>query len=406
MNKTEEPENSRNIEVCKFIIEFGKTAHKYGIPDGQLEIYLLRLSKAFGIDGEFRSSPDHLLFAFRTENEYWQKINLTSVSERGFNMAKLSKLDMLVNNIISGKLDIDEAQKQIESLKEIKDPYGKFLTAVSFVLFGSGFAAILSGGWMDILWSGVLSLLVYIIKLVSDNSKIIPISTAFAAGFFAVVIKFYIPQLNYVLVSLSAIIIMVPGYSISVGISELVKNNIISGMGNLNNGLVYLLKQFTGTWLGYRIATILAEIPETPANSIDPVWLWLFLPLMLIGLLIIFRISSKDFVWAFICCAIGYLGVVYGSMLLSNNLGILIGATAISSYAILWERQIGRPGSIVFLPAVMILVGGSSGFRGLIAAAQGDAGGQGQFLEMFYIAFTITAGLVISNTVFKSKGNL
>ena len=129
-----------------------------------------------------------------------------------------------------------------------------------------------------------------------------------------------------------------------------------------------------------------------------------FLQLLLFfGLVINFQTSYKDFIWSFICCALGYAGVVYGSSLFSSNLGNLLGSFAIGTYANIWQKKTGRPGSIVFLPAIMVLVGGSSGFRGLVAVAQGVPDAQKQILEMFMIAFTITAGLIMANTIAKTK---
>ena len=348
------------------------------------------------------------MFAFRENDDYWQKINLANLPGSSFNMTKLAKLDNLVNEIIDGELSIEDAVDKIDAFDVIENTYGKLWIALSYVFVATGFAAILSGGWMDILFSGIFSIIVFEIIQNSQKksgilSENIPVTTAFASGFLAVLCKYYVPELNYVLVTLSAIIILIPGYGISVGIQEMVNNNAIPGLGNLINEIVYLLKQFTGAWFGFMLAGIFFTIPAAVSLPIDPVFKWIFLALLFFGLVIVFQTSYKDFIWAFICCSIGYFGVVYGSSLFSSNLGNLLGSFAIGTYANIWQRKTGRPGSIVFLPAIMVLVGGSSGFRGLIAAAQGAPDAQKQFMEMFMIAFTITAGLIIANTVVKAK---
>ena len=395
-------------KYCKLIIKFGKAAHSFGTPDDRIEQYLQKLSDSFGIEGEFRSAPKHIMFAFRENDDYWQKMNIASVPDSGFNMTKLAKLDKLVNEIISGKMSIEEADSKLNDFDNIKDTYGNFWIALSYIFAGVGFAALLSGGWMDILFSGILSLIVYFIIYLTKKKGdalegSIPSTTAFAAGFLAIIFKYYIPDLNYVLVTVSAIITLIPGYGISVGIQELVNNNPLSGMGNLINGLVYLLKQFAGTWFGFMLADVLIKIPDAEAIPVDPAWKWFLLALLFFGLVIVFQTSYKDFIWSFIGCALGYLGVVYGSNLFSSNLGNILGALAIGVYSNIWERKTGRPGAIVFLPAMMVLVGGSSGFRGLIAVAQGVPDAQKQIMEMFMIAITITIGLILENTIVKTR---
>jgi len=76
-------------------------------------------------------------------------------------------------------------------------------------------------------------------------------------------------------------------------------------------------------------------------------------------------------------------------------------------FANLWARKTGRPTSIVLLPAIILLVSGSIGFRGLAAMAAGQvASGEQQILQMFVVALTIAAGLLVGNTIVPSKTTL
>jgi uncharacterized membrane protein YjjB (DUF3815 family) len=97
---------------------------------------------------------------------------------------------------------------------------------------------------------------------------------------------------------------------------------------------------------------------------------------------------------------------VYGGDLMGSNLGNLIGAALVGIFTNTWEWKTGRPGSIVLLPAITVLVSGSIGFRGLMASAQGQAVGSSEFMQMFLVAITLTAGLLIANTLVKPKRSL
>jgi hypothetical protein len=71
------------------------------------------------------------------------------------------------------------------------------------------------------------------------------------------------------------------------------------------------------------------------------------------------------------------------------------------------EPPNGRPTSIVLIPAIVLLVSGSIGFRGLAAIAQGEVAlGERQFLQMFVVAATIAAGLLVGNTLVRPKVTL
>jgi uncharacterized membrane protein YjjB (DUF3815 family) len=73
----------------------------------------------------------------------------------------------------------------------------------------------------------------------------------------------------------------------------------------------------------------------------------------------------------------------------------------------LWARKTGRPSSIVLIPAIVLLVSGSIGFRGLASMAGGDLllGAQ-QFLQMFVVTMTIFVGIVVGYTLIRPESGL
>jgi len=397
-------------DKCRFIIKLGKAAHAYGSPTIRLEAYLHRLTKAFGLEGEFHSTPTNMIFAFRENEGDWQKLNLTSVSG-GLNLTKLPKLDEIVDDIVAGKRSIKEAESRLDDIAKSADPYGNAIQAFGYVILGVGIAVLFSGSWIDVLFSAILSLVVFLMVWQGGKkggwvNELIPLSTAFVAGVFAVIIKHYVPELNYVLVTLSAIVVLIPGYSVSLGIAETVNNHVVSGLTNLTNGVVYLFKQFIGAWLAFTIVNAMWATPTATSIPVDSIWLWGAVPAIFIGLIIVFQTAPRYILWAFLSCAVGYLGVVYTGDWLGSNMGNLIGAALVGIFANVWEWKMGKPGSIVLLPAITVLVSGSIGFRGLMASAQGQAAGAGEFMQMFLIAITLTAGLVIANTIVKPKKSL
>ena len=80
---------------------------------------------------------------------------------------------------------------------------------------------------------------------------------------------------------------------------------------------------------------------------------------------------------------------------------------AIESGEISIAEASGRPTLIVLLPAIILLVSGSIGFRGLAAIVSGQtAAEEQQFLQMFVVALTIAAGLLVGNTFVGPKTSL
>jgi len=122
---------------------------------------------------------------------------------------------------------------------------------------------------------------------------------------------------------------------------------------------------------------------------------------------LVFQTSRRDLLWAVLVSAVAYLAVLAGSSIMDSILGNLLGTIAAVVIANLWSRQTGRPTSIVLIPAIVMLVSGSIGFRGLASMAQGEILlGVKQFFQMFVVAMTIVAGILIGYTIIRPERSL
>ena len=277
-------------------------------------------------------------------------------------------------------------------------------------MIGLGVPLILGAGWPDAWVAMVLSAVVYGIVLLSgqrgDRAVFwMPLTTAFLAAVLATLAKIWLPELNLVLVVLAAVAVLLPGYTISVGIIELTAQYVVSGAATLINGLVYVAMQVAGGWLGVMVISHLIAVPTAAgAAPVTGLWLWGMVALVNLGLCIVFQTSHRDFLWAFLVCMLAYVGTYAGSVLVGGNFGSLLGAIIAAALSNMWSRWTNRPTSIVLTPAIVLLVSGSIGFRGLASLAGGQlALGAQELMQMFVVALTIAAGLLIGNTLFRPK---
>ncbi len=399
-------------DVCRFIIKLGTSVHGYGPNALRLESFLSRLATSLGYSGAFRSTPTEIYFAISKKGSSWQRTHLATMDGTGLELARLAKVGELVDSVVAGQVTVSEATTRLDEIDKIPHPWGCIANALSYAFVGSGFAVLLSGGWWDILLSSLFSLVVYGMVLLAGRfgtraAEWLPLSSAFVAGALVAMTKVLLPNLNIVLVTLAAILILIPGYPISVGIIELLGGRVVSGTANLMNGMVYLAKQFAGAWLGVRLVQLCCAVPTADGSPVSPHWICVFMPLLIVGLCVVFQTAPRDFFWAAFGCAIAYAGILLGSTIAGGNLGNLFGTIIAVVYANLWARTTGRPTSIVLLPAIVLLVSGSIGFRGLAAVAAGQiATGEQQFLQMFVVALTIAAGLLVGNTIVRPKVTL
>jgi uncharacterized membrane protein YjjP (DUF1212 family) len=358
-------------EAWHFILKVGLAAHKYGSTSTRLEYFLSSLSKRMGYQGVFKSTPVEIMFGLRETSDSPQRIEVMATPPPNIDLDKLARLGELLNEIKEGSLSIPDAYDRIDAIDQIPPPWGKFASMLGYVFTGLGLAPLLGAGWTDTLVATVFSILVYGLVLLSARMGAItmswmPLSTALIIGFLATLVKYWVPDLNLVLVILSAVAIILPGYSISLGAGELVAQHVLSGVSNLMSGLITLIKQIAGAIIGIGIASLLVTTVATEFETpVDQMWLLLLFPLLLVGLGLAFQVSRRDLPWSVLVSGLAFLGVMAGSSLLDSNLGNLLGTIVAVVIANLWARKTGRPSSIVLIPAIVMLVSGTIGFRGL-----------------------------------------
>jgi uncharacterized membrane protein YjjP (DUF1212 family) len=400
-------------DAWRFILKVGLAAHKYGSTSGRLESFLVSLATGFGYQGEFKSTPVEIRFGLRETPDAQERVKVMATPPPDIDLDKLARLGDVLNEIKAGTLAISDANERIDAIDRIPPPWGKFASMLGYVFTGLGLAPLLGAGWVDTLLAALFSILVYGLVLLSARfgaiaMKWMPLTTALIIGFLATMVKHWVPDLNLVLVILSAVAIILPGYSISLGAGELVARHVSSGIFNLKNGLITLMKQIAGAIIGVGFASLWVTITTAEAQApVDQKWMVVYFPLLLIGLALAFQVSRRDLPWSVLVSAVAFLGVQAGSSIMNANLGNLLGTIVAVVVANFWARKTGRPTSIVLIPAIVMLVSGTIGFRGLATMASGDmALGMHQFFQMFIVALTIMVGVLIGFFIVRPEPSL
>ena len=115
----------------------------------------------------------------------------------------------------------------------------------------------------------------------------------------------------------------------------------------------------------------------------------------------------RDFGWIIAACGLAYFATRFGSEWLGGQLGVLVGAFALAVLANLYARLLDRPAQVVSVPALLLLVPGGMGFRGMAALLGRDTlTGVETLFAMFIVATSIVAGQLIANAVVSPQRSL
>ena len=414
---TVSPDAERNPvthdRAAHFIVRVGTAAHSYGATAIRLELVLSELTRFFGMSGVFRSSPSEIVVALREEPGALQRVQIVPTATPDVQLDKLARIGELLRDLASERLSLVEASDRLHAIDHASPPWGALGLTLGYVAVAIGVTPLIGGSWADTFVAAAVSIVVFATVLLSlrlgaAGAALMPFSTALVAGVLAALAKLWLPDLNLVFVVLAAVAVILPGYTISLGVGELVAQHVVSGTSNLMRGLVCLVKQVAGGGLGIVFVSSLVTLPAGgPSVPVDPDWVAGMFPFFVLGLCLTFQMAPRDFLPATLVSLLAYFGVLAGKALFGAMAGNLIGTVVAVGAVQVWAHRTGRPTTILMIPVVVTLISGAIGFLGLAELWQGDVvPGLRDFTQMFIVALTVLAGVLIGLGLFRSDDAL
>ena len=109
-----------------------------------------------------------------------------------------------------------------------------------------------------------------------------------------------------------------------------------------------------------------------------------------------------------LAAAAGYLVSRYAGLAWGSPAGIFLAALLLTAAGNAYARWWNRPGALVRVPGIIMLVPGSASLRGLLTLVQQQdvASGQVALLGVLNILAAVIAGLLFGNLLVPSRRNL
>lgn len=396
-------------DALQFLGEFGCAANAYGATGQRIEGSLAQISRSLGFAGLFQAGPGTLTLALQEAKDGPQTLAVVAFPPAGVDLDKLADIYALADQLQAGEADIAAGRARLAEIAAEPEQWTGWAAAAAWPAVGLGVAALLSGGWWDTILAAPLSLVAYGITVLSSRHggralDWLPVTSAFVAALLGTAVKVAVPEVNIVILTLSAVAILLPGYGISLGVGELVSGRVVSGLTNLANGLVYMVKQVAGGVAGAALVAAVFDVTNGQPATMDQRWFGVFVPLLTLALLVAFQTAPRDIPPALLAVLVAFMLYRWGTDNWNVQVGAFLGAAITMVLAHLWEARTRRPAAIISLPAIVFLVSGSIGFRGLASLSSGDTSlGGAQLLQMFTVAAAITAGVIFATGLFSRK---
>jgi uncharacterized membrane protein YjjP (DUF1212 family) len=391
------------------LLALGRALHLYGAPAHRLESALAEVAHSLGIQAALFSTPTALFATFATDGR--RETHLERLAPSEVDLGKLGDVDGLAQRLVRGELDPAAAQRALQELLERPARYGPALSIVAAAALSAGFAAILRAGWGAVAAAGVCGLVLgglgVALSRSADLRRLRELLGALVVSVLAVAIG---PRFGASppVVTLAGLILLVPGLAVTRAVSELAQGSLVSGTSRLFGAILTFLMLGFGVLLGGRLAEVFLGVPQVAPGAPVPLWA-VQVAVVVAGLsfTVLLGAAPRDLPWILVAGLATFWVSAESSAAWGPELAAFVAALAVGVGSNAYSRLARRPALITRVPALLLLVPGSLGYRSVGSLLVQDAltGVQYAFTVAILVV-ALVAGLLAASAVLPARQHL
>jgi Uncharacterized conserved protein len=192
-------------------------------------------------------------------------------------------------------------------------------------------------------------------------------------------------------------------------VNELTSQHLVSGVARFAGAMATVLKLTVGSMIAVTLAQLLGLYPDVRASRPQPEWVeWTAMVFAAYAFAVLFKAHKRDYFWVMAAAIAGYSISRYAGQAWGSPVGIFLSALTLTAAGNAFARWANRPGALIRVPGILMLVPGSTSLRGLLTLVQQqDVGvGQSALLAVTNVVMALVAGLLFGNLLISSRKNL
>jgi len=399
-----------------FVVELAERLHLYGTTAQRLEGALIAVAQRLRLECEPWTSPTAMILTFSDPLRPLGDSDTTRVIRLPpgeTDLYRLSETDRIAEDVMADRIDPAAGHAAMRALDHAQRPNWRAMQLFGFTLAAAAIAGLLRLPWLDIGVAAFNGLLIGgLIQLAGNRPGLreaLDAVAAMVAAGVAILVASLIAPLNQNTVIIASLIVLLPGLALTNAINELTSQHLVAGTARFAGAVTTVLKLAVGTVIALYLANLLGLQPEVRASRPQPDWVeWVALALSSFAFAVLFRADRRDYPKVMAAAAAGYLISRFGGLAWGSPAGIFLAALVMTAAGNAYARWWHRPGAIIRVPGIILLVPGSASLRGLLTLIQQQDVGAGQaaLLAVLNILLALVAGLLFGNLLLPPRRNL
>ena len=383
-----------------FQLDLALALHAYGTPAHRLEEMLHAVGERIGLPLHVVAIPT-AIFAASGELAT-QRTYLVAANQGEVDLGRLSELDEVAQEVATGAIDATRGSQRVQRLMAAPGRYLWWVRWMAHAVLCASAAFLMGGGFHEAGCALALGALIGLLDLWAKHSQsvarlLLPLG-AFVGAAGAVVATRIFPSLSTQTVGIAAIVLLMPGLTLTVAMTEVATGHLVSGTARLSKAMVSFLLLGFGAAVGGQLAASFLDVSAGAlASGVGPTR-WIGLALSLPTLTILLAAKPRDMGWLGIAAVIAYAGGLLGAAATGPAVGAAIATTLLGLAGNAFARFVHRPAVLVIVPGILLLVPGSLGFRSVSSFVNADIlHAVETAFDVALVAVGLVAGLLVAN---------
>jgi uncharacterized membrane protein YjjP (DUF1212 family) len=403
-----------------FLIELARRLHMYGTSAQRLEGAVSKVARSLDIDADVWSNPTGMIIGFPDPERgpAYPLTRLIRLEPGEDHLGHLATADGIAEDVLAGKLRIDDGLKALRALDRPPHRWARLGLILSFGLASASVAGLMrNSGWADLLTAAVLGTM---IGFLTDLNHAHPrwadaheAVASFLATLIATAVGTYLAPLSLQGVIVASLIVLMPGLTLTTAVSELTNRQLVSGTARFAGAMTTLLKLTFGAAAAAQVVNLLGWQAMPNSGAALPDWMpWITLLAGSFAFAVLFKAARRDMWLVMASFWLGYVVTRLTNMIpgMDSALpggGAFFAAMVVTAVANLYGLKFNRPGALIRVPGIILLVPGSLGFRSFNFVFERNVElGLDTAIAVVAALIALVAGILFGNLLIPPRRNL
>lgn len=421
-------------ELADYLVEIGATLSAYGCPSYRLEDVIRLIADVEGHRADPFALPTALFLRVTSKDGTGHQVQrMTRVSDWGVDLARLTMIDEIFNDVVSRKTTIEQARVRIRDIVKRPSEWSSPFVFVAGVVVSASAAVFFRGGLPEILVAALIGAVIIGSRLLVVGSAAKPsndpsesagtsrrnarrLLSDFLGGLFAAACTWLAlrvwPDVRPEVIVPAGAISLFPGMTFTTGVAEVAQKNLVAGGARLIESAVALLLILFGVALMAGLGEVVgAPVPSwlgdesVRREGLSLGWHAGALLASAFAFGAVFQVPRR---WLWTTLASSATGWIVATVSVRHHLpghvAAFCAALAVCVLANGLARATNRPAQLFQLPGMMLLVPGSFGFLSLGDFLEENTGaGTQRGFTMALVGAALVIGVLVANVLVPSR---